>query len=51
MHNSDNFEIIATEIELLNKYLIQQIVLKQLLNSFDLTSKSQRSGFKLKSYA
>jgi hypothetical protein len=45
MQNIRNFEIIATEIELLNKYLIQRILLKQLFKSFDLTSKSRRSGF------
>jgi hypothetical protein len=45
MQNSSNFEITATEIELLNKYLIQRILLKQLLNSFNLTTKSKRSDF------
>jgi hypothetical protein len=33
MQNSWNFEIIAIEIELLNKYLIQRIILKQLLTA------------------
>jgi hypothetical protein len=45
IQNSRNFEIIATEIELLNKYLIQLILLKQLFKSFDLAPKSRRSDF------
>jgi hypothetical protein len=45
MQNSGNFEIIATEIKLLNKYLIQRVLLKQLFNSFDFTPKSRSSSF------
>jgi hypothetical protein len=44
MQNSRNFDVLATELELRDKYLVKCIGLKEIFKSYNVMLKSRRSA-------